>query len=80
MVSFFILFMLYIYIYVVCRLKIIFRKLLLYYSGFHIGGFGLGESMDERPALLSAVIVWIMLLQCKLLSTFDFCLLEVLFK
>ncbi|XP_047976471.1 queuine tRNA-ribosyltransferase accessory subunit 2-like isoform X2 [Salvia hispanica] len=25
-------------------------------SGFHIGGFGLGESMDERPALLSAVI------------------------
>ncbi|XP_042060965.1 queuine tRNA-ribosyltransferase accessory subunit 2-like [Salvia splendens] len=24
-------------------------------SGFHIGGFGLGESMDERPALLSAV-------------------------
>ncbi|KAG6422912.1 hypothetical protein SASPL_113294 [Salvia splendens] len=37
-------------------LKIIFIKLLLlYYSGFHIGGFGLGESMDERPALLSAV-------------------------
>ncbi|XP_057776739.1 uncharacterized protein LOC130995466 isoform X1 [Salvia miltiorrhiza] len=24
-------------------------------SGFHISGFGLGESMDERPALLSAV-------------------------
>jgi hypothetical protein len=27
------------------------------YAGYWIGGFGLGESMDERPALLNAVTV-----------------------
>ena len=26
-------------------------------SGFWIGGFGLGEGMEERPALLNAVTV-----------------------
>lgn len=26
-------------------------------AGYWIGGFGLGEGIDERPALLSAIIV-----------------------
>jgi len=26
-------------------------------AGYWIGGFGLGEGIEERPALLSAVIV-----------------------
>lgn len=38
-------------------LSIQIEKLLLSHSGFHIGGFGLGESMDERSALLNAVTV-----------------------
>ena len=29
----------------------------LSWAGYWIGGFGLGESMDERPALLNAVTV-----------------------
>lgn len=27
------------------------------YSGYWIGGFGLGDSIDERPPLLTAVMV-----------------------
>lgn len=27
------------------------------FLGFWIGGFGLGENMEERPSLLNAVIV-----------------------
>lgn len=27
------------------------------YAGYWIGGFGLGESMEERPSLLNAVTV-----------------------
>lgn len=38
----------------------IYGEMVLYYLGFCIGGFGLGESIDERPALLSATIVRIM--------------------
>jgi len=30
---------------------------LLLYAGYWIGGFGLGERIDERPALLSCVTV-----------------------
>lgn len=29
----------------------------MHFAGYWIGGFGFGESTDERPALLSAVIV-----------------------
>lgn len=29
----------------------------IFYLGFWIGGFGLGESIEERPALLHAVTV-----------------------
>lgn len=29
----------------------------MFSAGYWIGGFGLGESMDERPALLNAVAV-----------------------
>ncbi|XP_057984260.1 uncharacterized protein LOC131168665 [Malania oleifera] len=35
-----------------CAKEVVRRKV----SGYWIGGFGLGESMDERPALLGAVI------------------------
>lgn len=31
------------------------------YAGYWIGGFGLGECMDERPALLNAVTVLLFL-------------------
>jgi len=29
----------------------------MHFAGYWIGGFGFGESTDERPALLSAVTV-----------------------
>lgn len=42
------------------------ENLLLYYAGFCLGGFGLGESMDERPALLTAITVRFIFFQLKL--------------
>lgn len=33
-------------------------------AGYWIGGFGLGESMDERPALLDAVMVHLYSMNC----------------
>lgn len=37
--------------------KLFVRQLSMFSAGYWIGGFGLGETMDERPALLCVVSV-----------------------
>lgn len=39
------------------QLSIVLEISTMLYAGYWIGGFGLGESMDDRPPLLNAVTV-----------------------